>query len=244
MSAMGPADIGAYGDAFVGLFESADDIYVFVKDAERRFVACTTPFARLLGFHRPQQVIGLRDEEISPEYLAEHYRENDETLLRTAGRLTDAVELVRNVDGSYDWFLTTKSAVVGEDGAAIGIVGQTRPLAERRQTTDGIRGLAGAIELISTGYADPLSVDDLAAAVSMSPSNFTRVFRAHFGTTPHQYLRQVRIMAASDLLSTTGLPLSTIASRTGFYDSSHLARTFREDRGMTPAAYRRSSAGR
>lgn len=244
MSEMGGVGIGSYGRAFVKLFESADDIYVFVKDADRRFVACTTPFARLLGFHRSQQVVGLRDEELSPEYLAEHYRENDESILRTAGRLTDAVELVRNVDGSYDWFLTTKSAVVDDDGVAIGIVGQTRPLAERRQTTDGIRGLAGAIELISTRYADPISVDDLAAAVAMSPSNFTRVFRAHFGTTPHQYLRQVRIMAASDLLSTTELPLSAIATRTGFYDSSHLARTFREDRGMTPAVYRRSSTAR
>ncbi|WP_375386920.1 helix-turn-helix domain-containing protein [uncultured Amnibacterium sp.] len=241
MTATGTVRAEDLGPALLGLFETADDIYVFVKDADRRFTACTTPFARLLGFQQPQQLIGLRDEDVSPDYLAEHYRKNDEELIANGGRLVDAVELVRNVDGSYGWYLTTKSAIVDDSGVPTGLVGQTRPFAERRSPEQGIRGLTGAIEVISKRYAEPISVVDMANAVSMSTSNFNRAFRSHFGTTPYQYLRGVRLMAAADLLSTTALSLAEIASRTGFYDSSHLARTFREDRGITPAGYRRAS---
>jgi AraC-like DNA-binding protein len=45
-------------------------------------------------------------------------------------------------------------------------------------------------------------------------------------------------MAACDLLATTDLPLSVVASRTGYYDQSHLSNDFVRERGMTPAVYR------
>jgi PAS domain S-box-containing protein len=227
-----------YGDALLGAFDHVSDVYVFVKDQDRRFVACSEPFARLLGYRTVTQLYGLRDEDISPEYLVEHYRAHDARILSTGERLVDLVELVRNTDGSYDWFLTTKTPISGSDGAVIGLVGVTRALTKRGSATERLMSLTPAVELISREYARGLSVRELAESVAMSPSHFSRSFKIHFALTPHQYLRRVRLMAACDLLSTTDLPMMAVAARAGFYDQSHLSNEFRRERGLTPAAYR------
>lgn len=227
-----------YGDALLLAFDQVSDVYVFVKDRQRRFIACNEPFANLLGYRATTQLYGLRDEDISPEYLVEHYRRHDQHLLQSGDRLVDLVELVRNGDGSYDWFLTNKTPITGNDGTVVGLVGVTRGLTKRGPVAERLMVLTPAVEKISREYAHPLSVGELAEAVSMSPSHFSRMFKSHFGVTPHTYLRKVRLMAACELLSTTDHPMSVVAGRTGFYDQSHLANEFRRERGMSPAAYR------
>jgi PAS domain S-box-containing protein len=232
-----------YGSALISTFDYLDDVYVFVKDADRRFVACSAPFARLLGYRHTSQIIGLRDEDLSPEYLADHYRSDDEYILQSGERIVDLVELVRNPDGAYDWYLTTKAPVLASDGVPTGIVGHTRSLTRRNMKAASLLSLTPALELISRDYGRTISVAEMAAAVPMSPSSFTRTFRRHFGCTPHQYLRNVRIAAACDLLSMTDLPLTDIAEHAGFYDQSHFARDFKSSRGMTASAYRRRFGG-
>jgi len=226
-----------FSAALVTAFDHSTDVYVFVKDRDRRMVACTKPFARLLGYRDPELLLGLRDEELSPEYLADHYRQHDQHVLGTGEELIDLVELVRNIDGTYDWFLTSKSPVLDEHGAVQGIVGVTRSL-HKRATADSLLSLTPAVELISRSFGRRIPVTEMAASVSMSASAFTRAFGAHFGSSPHQYLMRVRIMAACDLLSTTELSLREIATEVGFYDQSHFSRDFTRDRGMPPAEYR------
>ncbi|GAA3685970.1 helix-turn-helix domain-containing protein [Streptomyces iranensis] len=227
-----------WGKALLDAFDQIEDVGVFVKDAERRFVACSEPIAQSLGYRHSWQLFGLRDEDISPEYLVEHYRGHDEHVLSTGDALIDLVELVRNPNGSYDWFLTTKTPVRPHAGAPIGIVGVTRALTKRDSVSRRLLSLTPAVELISREYTRALSIEELATTVSLSPSHFSRSFKAHFGATPHQYLRRVRLMAACDLLATSDLPMSVIANQTGFYDQSHLSNEFKKERGITPAEYR------
>lgn len=230
--------LDAVGDVLLTALNELTDVFVFVKDRDRRFVLVTDPFVRLMGYRSPTQLIGLRDEDISPEYLVHHYRSHDEHVLESGQRMVDLVELVHNIDGSYDWFLTTKVPVRGSRGDAIGLIGITRALVTRDKSVARLIPLTPAVELISTSYSKQITVADMASSVSMSPSNFSRHFRSHFGTTPYRYLREVRMMAVCDLLSTTELALSTVAARTGFYDQSHLSNEFSRRWGLTPTAYR------
>jgi PAS domain S-box-containing protein len=232
-----------FGDALVAAFDHVNDVHVFVKDRHRRFTALSAPFAIMLGYRLPQQIVGLRDEELSPEYLADHYRRHDEQILETGEGLIDLVELVRNVNGSYDWFLTTKMPIIDRDGGVVGIVGHTRALTKRDANTEKLLSYTPAVELISSSFHQPLTVDDMAATMSMSSGAFTRGFKEHFSCTPYQYLRRTRIMAACDLLSTSELSLSEISARTGFYDQSHFSRDFKADRGITPTEYRKRFNG-
>ncbi|SFE37966.1 Helix-turn-helix domain-containing protein [Paenibacillus algorifonticola] len=58
------------------------------------------------------------------------------------------------------------------------------------------------------------------------------------GRTPQQYLTACRIAAAKSLLVATRLPVSEIASRTGFSQSSYFIRVFRKAENVSPKAYR------
>ncbi|WP_286345046.1 AraC family transcriptional regulator [Frondihabitans sucicola] len=232
-----------FGATMVRAFDDVDDVFVFVKDDQRRFVACSSPLARLLGYRDAQQIIGMRDEEVSPEYFADHYRRHDTKILETGESLMDLVELVRNVEGGYDWFVTTKVPVLGSDGRPVGLVGHTRALTSRDPSTEKLLTFAPAVELISAHYDRSITVAEMAATMNLSSGAFSRTFKDRFGCTPYQYLRRTRIMAACDLLSTTDLSLSEISSRSGFYDQSHFSREFRADRGQTPSAYRQQFSG-
>ncbi|MEV7024814.1 AraC family transcriptional regulator [Kitasatospora sp. NPDC093558] len=91
------------------------------------------------------------------------------------------------------------------------------------------------------GYLDGrLSLTDLAAVAGVSPSHFTRAFRASTGQSPHQYLVRLRLEHARRALLTTDTPIAAIAQLCGFADQSHLTRTMRLHTGITPSALRAS----
>jgi len=226
--------------SMVAPFDHVPDVFVFVKDSDRRFIACSLPFARLMGMRSRDELIGKQDEDLSPPHLVEHYRLKDGHVLGSGEPLVDEVELVRNSDGTYDWFVSTKTPVV-YGGAIVGLVGVTRSLTKRDAESESLMSLTPAIEFISREYERPIDVAEMAAQVLMSPSHFSRLFRRHFGSSPYRYLRSVRLMAACDLLATTDLPVGVVGQRSGFTDASHFTKAFMSGQGMSPRQYRENN---
>jgi len=229
--------LSAAGDLGLAAFDELPDVFLFVKDRERRFVYFNHAFTTLMA--RPgEELLGKRDEDLSPEYLVDHYRADDEAVLDRGERLVGVVELVHNTDGSYDWFTTTKFPVRNVDGDVIGVAGITRSLTKRAGAHEMLLPLEPAIRLISERYHEQLSLAELAQSVAMSPTHFARRFKEHFGVSPHRYLRRIRLEAACDLLSTTELPVGDIATSVGYYDHSHFTKDFVRNKGLTPSEYR------
>jgi transcriptional regulator GlxA family with amidase domain len=83
-----------------------------------------------------------------------------------------------------------------------------------------------------------LSVDDLADRVAMSVRNFERVFTREVGTTPSQYVLQMRVEAARRLLERTDGGLKRVASTAGFGSVDVMRRAFVRLLGITPRRYR------
>ncbi len=94
--------------------------------------------------------------------------------------------------------------------------------------------LARAIDYAETHIAARLSVGELAAAAAMSPSAFSRAFKAATGETPWHYVRRRRLERAGEMLHRTDASLFEIAVRCGFADASHLARCWKAAHGRTP----------
>lgn len=92
--------------------------------------------------------------------------------------------------------------------------------------------------------AEDLSLDCLARRAGMSRRNFTRLFRAEFGTTPRAYVERIRIDAARRTLEGTGLPIKRIARDAGFGTAETLHRVFERSLGVTPNEYRERFRGR
>ena len=86
-----------------------------------------------------------------------------------------------------------------------------------------------------------ISLGELAKLSGLSVFHFARSFKQSQGTTPHRYVMQRRIEHARNMLATTDLPLCEIAFAAGFADQSHLARHFRQQVGVPPGYFRRST---
>jgi len=220
--------------------DELDDVFLFVKDRDRRFVYYNRSFAE--GIWHQAELLGLRDEDISPQYLVEKYRRDDEEVLQRGSRLADLIELVRNEDGSYDWFTTTKFPVEDMEGNIVGVAGITRYVNKYQPQRDRLTPLRPALERMLTQFDEPLRVDTLAQSVALSASQFRRQFKSRLGMSPQTFVREVRLMAACNLLTTTDLPISKIAVACGYSDQSHLSHDFRARRGISPSRYRKEYA--
>jgi PAS domain S-box-containing protein len=221
------------------LFDHLPDVYFFVKDREGRFVRCNRAFATLLHAQNAHEVIGLRDLDFFPRSLADNYMRDDDVVMKSAAAIVDKAELVRTPQGSIDWYNTTKLPLVDATGDVIGIAGVTRDITKMKSTNERFLYWAPVLEAILENYAEPLSTASLAAKVSLSVSQFDRRFKKRFLTTPRQYVMNVRINAACQLLASTELPIAAIALQTGFYDQSHFTNYFSRTKGISPAHYRR-----
>ncbi|TVY10899.1 AraC family transcriptional regulator [Paenibacillus cremeus] len=86
--------------------------------------------------------------------------------------------------------------------------------------------------------SEPLSIAEMAQRANLSPSRFSAVFKAQFGVPPHQYLLELRIRHAKELLETTELHLEEVAGYCGFADIHHFSKAFKAKTGQSPGSYR------
>ncbi len=104
------------------------------------------------------------------------------------------------------------------------------------------RELAPAIQRIKSAYADPsLTNETLSAECNISEVYFRRLFKEHFGISPKQYVIDVRLQRAKQLLAEGKLSLSLIAEATGFTNQYHFSRLFKERVDLTPSEYRKKN---
>jgi transcriptional regulator GlxA family with amidase domain len=90
----------------------------------------------------------------------------------------------------------------------------------------------------------PLTLADLAAHARCSERTLTRRFRDETGVSPKNWLRQMRLERARELLETSALPIEHVAAQAGFPSAAALRARFADDLDTTPTAYRRTFRGR
>lgn len=91
--------------------------------------------------------------------------------------------------------------------------------------------------------SDDLRLADLAALSHLSPDHFIRAFRQSAGSTPWQYVLDLRLEVAEQLLR-QGMSTADVARRVGLASAAHLSRLFRRRRGMALADLRLVRQGR
>jgi len=97
-----------------------------------------------------------------------------------------------------------------------------------------------AQQVIDSLAEQHVSAADVARRLGVSLRSLLFAFRARFGRTPTQYLRDVRLRRAQQLLLTTDLSIAEVAVRTGFRDASYFDRAFKKRFGVTPLIFRRT----
>lgn len=93
-------------------------------------------------------------------------------------------------------------------------------------------------------FANPdFSFSQVAQEAGMTNSSFTRAFQKHTGKLPTEYLVELRIQYAKELLAQTDQSVLEIAEAVGYYSASSFSKRFKSYADMTPKEYRQRCAG-
>jgi AraC-like DNA-binding protein/mannose-6-phosphate isomerase-like protein (cupin superfamily) len=149
------------------------------------------------------------------------------------------------------------AAVLDEGAAQEAVCVAMTELIHRHAVRDGERdkaaprlGIAREPRIVSVvrevledsfAKAGETSLQVLAQRTGVTPFQVIRAFREATGLAPHQFLIQVRVERARQLLADGAVP-SLAALMTGFADQSHLTYHFKKHLGITPGSYRRCVA--
>ncbi|NWD04153.1 AraC family transcriptional regulator [Pseudomonas gingeri] len=127
------------------------------------------------------------------------------------------VQLIREL---HYWLLA------GRHGGAIRRLGWREGRSQR---------VARAVALLRAEFIRPLLVNDLAAAVGMSPSSFYNHFRAATSLSPLQFQKQLRLIEARRLMMSVGVSASSAAFAVGYESVSQFTREYGRMFGLPPA---------
>jgi AraC-like DNA-binding protein len=103
--------------------------------------------------------------------------------------------------------------------------------------------IAPAIALIARNFAEPLSVEQLARACSMSEPTLRRAFTAVMGCSPRDYWLDVRLQMSATMLRSTTMSVVEVSRAVGFTTLSSFNRLFIGKFGNAPRTWRKISVG-
>ena len=108
------------------------------------------------------------------------------------------------------------------------------PPKELVQRKRDLERLQPALDYIERNYAERISVAQLAQLLCLSPDRLGHLFRDGVGQAPLQYINEIRLRKAMNLLKTEEHTVTEVAQAVGFFDYNHFGRLFRRRYGCTP----------
>lgn len=117
-------------------------------------------------------------------------------------------------------------------------------LTDRAASESARNPVSGVIAYVQEHIAEPMSVSELAERAFMSPSAFSHLFRDVTGRSPYQFVKEMRLGKARELLIENQDSVTQISKAVGYRSTSHFINEFRDRYGMTPRACSDALAGR
>ena len=108
---------------------------------------------------------------------------------------------------------------------------------ERRSLED--KPIRMAKQYIQEHYNEAISLETVSSEVGFNPAYFSTIFKKATGQNFMDYVKEVRINSAKDLLIHTSLDVAEIAQSVGYSDIKYFSRLFRKATNLTPSDYRK-----
>lgn len=99
-------------------------------------------------------------------------------------------------------------------------------------------------EYVANNYAQPITLTEICKNINFSLSNISIIFTKNAGMTFREYLQNVRMKKASEMLEKTDKTIAEIANLVGYSDPAFFYRLFRKTMNMTPQEYRKERKDR
>lgn len=94
---------------------------------------------------------------------------------------------------------------------------------------------------IDSHYNKDISLDDVSREVEISPYYFSKIFKEETGRNFVEYVTEIRMNRAKELLLHTDMSMKEICSEIGYADPNYFSRTFKKNTGVTPTEYKERS---
>lgn len=224
---------------FHELFEHLTEISFFVKNRRGQIMRANRSFLERFGFKEELEIIGKTDFELFSGGMAEHFRDDDQTVMRSGEPKINLVELFLNRMGIPDWFITNKLPLYGRSGKIIGVMGTVQNYNLRKRISRPYEDISKAVDFIRANLQESLLVTELAKMVGLSVRQFDRKFKDTFNITPKAFIIKSRVQAACETLREGHKNISEVACDLGFYDQSSFTLHFRTEMGITPLKYQK-----
>ena len=111
-------------------------------------------------------------------------------------------------------------------------------LQEPSAADDGVETLKKAKKYIAEHISEEISRKEVADLVYLNPDYLSKLLKKDTGLSFSEYVLECRISLAKMLLQATGKSIQEIAGMTGFNSASYFSKIFKQETGMTPAAFR------
>ncbi len=95
-----------------------------------------------------------------------------------------------------------------------------------------------AKEYIRNNFSKDISLDDVSRVVNISPYYFSKIFKEDTGENFVEYVTNIRIEHAKELLETTEYSMKEICSMVGYSDPNYFSRSFKKHVGVTPTEFK------
>lgn len=100
-----------------------------------------------------------------------------------------------------------------------------------------------AIDFVHKNYSKRISLKDIAQEVNVNSSYLSRLFKNDTGVNIVDYLNNVRLDKAADLIHEGSIPLNRIADSVGIQSYNHFFKLFKDHYGITPGEYKQKTQG-
>ncbi len=116
--------------------------------------------------------------------------------------------------------------------------GQNEQSTLMRALTD--KQISAALSYLHNNFSHACTLDNLAKEVGLSRASFAKRFKDLVGLSMFDYLTQIRVQRAKELLTDTNQSLYEVANQIGYESDLAFTRTFKKRTGVTPTAYRKT----
>ncbi len=131
--------------------------YIYVKDAQHRFLVANAALAHRMGIATPDEVLGKDDFDFFPREVAEKYARDEDDVMRSEHGVVNREEVTEDRAGNTIWHLTTEVPFRDAAGNVLGLVGIGRNITERRAAEAALVEAKEAAEAANRAKSDFLA---------------------------------------------------------------------------------------
>lgn len=143
------------------------------------------------------------------------------------------------------WFAhppASGSPLVAE-GILLELLGRLVQEAQQHPASPVMQALVSRMQsYIVHHYGDQIRLEDLARHIGRSPNHVTKLFKQVLGQTPMEYIHEVKIAVACELLRSSEMNIAEISDHLGYCEQSYFHRVFRKYTGASPSAVQKGTA--